>query len=152
MAPEQARNLADPRSDIYSLGVVMYQMMMGRPPFMAEQSIDVIVKHMKEPPPAFSALRPELEIPAEVEAVVLKCLEKDPARRFQTMDDLLEGMRRATSSVGMSGLFSGPRSGNGLLAPSTPPPMLQPGQSGPMGKLPPGQTGPREAPTGPHVM
>ena len=152
MAPEQARNLADPRSDIYSLGVVVYQMMMGRPPFVAEQSIDVIVKHMKEAPPPFAEVRPDLDIPAEVEAVVLKCLEKDPSRRFQTMDDLLEGMRRAASSIGMSGLFSGPRLTNGMLPPSTPPPMIQPGQSGPMGKLPPGQTGPRKLPTGPHVI
>ena len=148
MAPEQARNLADPRSDIYSLGVVMYQMMMGRPPFVAEQSIDVIVKHMKEAPPPFREVRPDLDIPPEVEAVVLRCLEKDPARRFQSMDELLEGMRRASSAAGMSGLFSGPRFQNGLPAP-TPPPMLQPGQSGPMGKA---QTGPRKLPSGPHVI
>jgi serine/threonine-protein kinase len=130
----------------------MYQMMMGRPPFMAEQSIDVIVKHMKEAPASFNAVRPDLEIPPEVEAVVFKCLEKDPARRYQSMDELLEGMRRATSSVGMSGLFSGPRF-NGSIPPPTPPPMLQPGQSGPMSKLPPGQTGPRnKMGSGPHVM
>ncbi|HVE87185.1 MAG TPA: protein kinase, partial [Myxococcales bacterium] len=150
MAPEQARNLADPRSDIYSLGVVIYQIMMGRPPFMAEQSIDVIVKHMKEAPPPFSQVRPDLEIPPEVEAVVMRCLEKDPAKRYQTMDELLEGMRRASSSAGISGLFSGPRF-NHSLPPATPPPMIQPGQSGPM-KVPPGQTGPRKLPTGPHVI
>src|SRR4051812_40588814 len=153
MAPEQARNLADPRSDIYSLGVVMFQMIMGRPPFVAEQSIDVIVKHMKEAPPTFLELRPDLEIPAEVEAVVLKCLEKDPAKRFQSMDDLLEGMRRASSAGGMSGLFSGPRYTNGLPAgANTPAPMPQPGQSGPMGRAQPGQTGPRKLPSGPHVL
>jgi len=64
------------------------------------------------------------------------------------MDELLEGMRRASSAAGMSGLFSGPRYQNGIPAP-TPPPMPQPGQSGPMGKV---QTGPRKLPSGPHVL
>jgi len=109
MAPEQARNVADPRSDVYSMGVVLYQMLMGRPPFLAQQSIDVIVKHINEPPPSFGAMWPEHSVPAEVEALVMKCLAKLPAERYQSMDEVLEAMRRTASTIGVSGVFSGPR-------------------------------------------
>ena len=110
MAPEQARNISDPRSDVYSLGVVLYQMLLGRPPFLAEQSIDIIVKHINEPPPAFAAVWPNHTIPPEVEALVMKCLAKRPADRFDSMDAVLESMRRATANAGVSGVFTGPRS------------------------------------------
>jgi serine/threonine-protein kinase len=110
MAPEQARNISDPRSDVYSLGVVLYQMLLGRPPFHAEQGIDIIVKHINEPPPAFSAVWPTHSIPPEVEALVMKCLAKRPAERFASMDAVLESMRRAMSSAGISGVLSGPHS------------------------------------------
>ena len=50
MAPEQARNVADPRSDVYSLGILLYQMLAGRPPFQGKDYLEVIFKHMKEPP------------------------------------------------------------------------------------------------------
>jgi serine/threonine-protein kinase len=109
MAPEQARNIADPRSDVYSMGVVLYQMLMGRPPFLAQQSIDVIVKHINEAPPSFGAMWPEHTVPAEVEALVMKCLAKIPAERYQSMDEVLEAMRRTASTIGVSGVFSGPR-------------------------------------------
>ncbi|WP_338863929.1 serine/threonine-protein kinase [Myxococcus stipitatus] len=109
MAPEQARNIADPRSDVYSMGVVLYQMLMGQPPFLAAQSIDVIVKHINEPPPAFGAIWPGHGCPAEVEALVMKCLAKQPVDRYQSMDEVLEAMRRLAHAVGVSGVFSGPR-------------------------------------------
>ncbi|MFL5348855.1 MAG: serine/threonine protein kinase [Hyalangium sp.] len=110
MAPEQARNISDPRSDVYSLGVVLYQMLLGRPPFHAEQGIDIIVKHMNEPPPAFAAVWPNHNIPPEVEALVMKCLAKRPAERFDSMDAVIESTRRALTSAGISGVYSGPRS------------------------------------------
>jgi eukaryotic-like serine/threonine-protein kinase len=100
MAPEQARNVADARSDIYSLGVVMYQMLQGRPPFVARDHLELIFAHYKEPPPPFSSLRPHIPVPPEIEAVVMKCLEKDPARRYQSMDEMLEAMRQANMAAG----------------------------------------------------
>jgi len=109
MAPEQARNVADARSDIYSLGVVMYQMLQGRPPFIARDHLELIFAHYKEAPPPFSSLRPHIPVPPEIEAVVMKCLEKDPARRYQSMDEMLEAMRQANMAAGgQSGVFKRP--------------------------------------------
>jgi len=109
MAPEQARNATDARSDVYSLGIVLYQMLVGRPPFIARDHIELIFAHYKEAPPTFQQLRPDISIPAEIEAVVRRCLEKDPARRYQTMDELLEGLREGSMAAGgNSGIFKRP--------------------------------------------
>ncbi|QSQ27784.1 TonB family protein [Pyxidicoccus parkwayensis] len=109
MAPEQARNVTDARSDVYSLGIVLYQMLMGRPPFIARDHIELIFAHYKEAPPTFQQVRPDIQVPPEIEAVVRRCLEKDPARRFQTMDEVLEGLREASMSAGgNSGIFKRP--------------------------------------------
>jgi len=118
MAPEQARNHADPRSDIYSLGVVLYHMLVGRPPFVAKDSIDVIFRQMNEPPAPMRSVRPEIDLPREVESLVMKCLEKQPSWRFHSMDDVLEAMRKAASVSGMAAILA---DGNG--AGHTPPPM-----------------------------
>ncbi len=113
MAPEQARNESDVRSDVYSLGVVLYQMLVGRPPFISKDHIDLIFSHHREPPPAFSAVRPDVSVPQEIEFLVRKCLEKEPAKRFQTMDELLEAMRTANMSAGgHSGIFKRPNGQN----------------------------------------
>jgi serine/threonine-protein kinase len=142
MAPEQARNVSDPRSDVYSLGVVMFQMLMGRPPFQAAQSIDVIFKHLNEPPPVFAAVRPSHAVPQDVEALVMRCLNKRPEERFQSMDEVLEAMRRAATTAGFSGAFSSPH--NPVISGIIPIPSSGSGPiSGPQtGPLPaPGSTG-----------
>ncbi|MGQ0508919.1 MAG: protein kinase domain-containing protein [Myxococcaceae bacterium] len=113
MAPEQAKNHSDVRSDIYSLGIVLYQMLTGKPPFTSRDHIELIFAHHREAPTSFSTVRPELQIPQEVEAVVMKCLAKRPESRFQSMEELLDAMRAAPSAAGYSGVF--PRATTGTF-------------------------------------
>src|SRR5690606_38967599 len=87
MAPEQTRHQSDQRSDIYSLGILMFQCLAGKPPFTGTDSIDIIVKHVREAPPRLQSLA--RDVPDEVDALVMKCIEKEPADRFQSMDEVL---------------------------------------------------------------
>jgi serine/threonine-protein kinase len=86
---------------------LLYQLLIGRPPFQG-QSIDVIVKHVNEAPKPLRSVRSDIQIPGEVEAIVMRCLEKDPNRRFQTMDDVLDALRRAGGST--TGVTRAPKS------------------------------------------
>ena len=87
MSSEQAKGMpADQRSDIYALGVILYEMLVGKVPFDDKSIPSILVKHLTEAPRPPSTLRGD--IPREVETLVLRCLEKDPEKRFQTADDL----------------------------------------------------------------
>jgi eukaryotic-like serine/threonine-protein kinase len=88
MSPEQCRGQpVDQRTDIYALGVLMYQMFTGRLPFTAEGLGELLLAHMTLQPPAPHELAPEL--PEAIEAVILKALEKDLDRRYQHIEELL---------------------------------------------------------------
>jgi eukaryotic-like serine/threonine-protein kinase len=88
MSPEQMRSSKDvsPSADIWSIGVVLYELLSGELPFMGETFPEVLVKVMSEEPPPLCPLRPE--VPAGLEAVVLRCLQKDPADRYATVAHL----------------------------------------------------------------
>jgi eukaryotic-like serine/threonine-protein kinase len=93
MSPEQIRGGAiDARTDIYALGVLLFQLFTGRYPFMSDDPVEMERLHVEAPPPRPSALAPTS--PA-VDAVVLRCLEKDPAKRFPDVGSLLTALRAA---------------------------------------------------------
>lgn len=95
ISPEQARRSADavPQSDLYSLGIMLYELLTGAVPFDDPSPTAVALQHITQPPPAPSALNPDLDV--EIEAVLLKALSKSPQDRYQTGDELMTALENA---------------------------------------------------------
>jgi serine/threonine-protein kinase len=129
MSPEQMLSMrdVDGRSDIWSLGAVLYELLAGRPPFVADSTprVCALVLHNDPAPP--STLRPDL--PPALERAVLRCLEKDPQRRFPTVTDLAEALAPfgppPEPVLKMTGAFRKPPSAGPISAPPAPPSVVE---------------------------
>ena len=96
MAPEQIRNQdVDPRTDIYSLGVIFFAMLTGRLPFDGDNSTEILSQHLRDPAPSMNSVAGDLEISMELESIVARCLAKHPNGRYQTIDDFLADLKVA---------------------------------------------------------
>ena len=99
MAPEQASgDNTDARSDIYSLGCVAYYLLSGEPPFTAENPVKLILAHAHETPQPLTEIKPDL--PSDLAAIVMKCLEKDPDDRFDSVDELHDALEMTAANNG----------------------------------------------------
>src|SRR5271157_5443029 len=105
MSPEQIRggwgkdaeHEIDNRSDLYSVGVLLYQLLTGKTPFRRRDSRALLAAHLSELPPPIKEMNPNVQVPPQVERLVMKCLEKDPARRPQSARELAEALRHASA-------------------------------------------------------
>jgi CheY-like chemotaxis protein/tRNA A-37 threonylcarbamoyl transferase component Bud32 len=100
MSPEQVRGKQlDERSDIYSLGCLLFEVVTGCLPFTGEDPVEIAFKHIEEPPLSFAQVRPEVKYPPTLELLLAKAMEKDPARRYQTVRELNNELARLLATL-----------------------------------------------------
>ncbi|MDE6005081.1 MAG: Stk1 family PASTA domain-containing Ser/Thr kinase [Oscillospiraceae bacterium] len=100
ISPEQARgDQTDEKSDIYSVGVMFYEMLTGRKPFDSDKPVTIAVMHMKNMPKRPRAINPD--IPAGLEEIILRAMEKDPENRYQTASDMIKDIESFKSNPSM---------------------------------------------------
>src|SRR5215218_1510480 len=101
LSPEQARGAqVDQRSDLYSVGVVLYELLTGKVPFTGESPVEIAMKHLSATPPPLTAKRPD--IPSSLESIVLRALAKDPAARYQTAEEMDAELERVGRGLAVS--------------------------------------------------
>ncbi|WAS93638.1 serine/threonine-protein kinase [Nannocystis punicea] len=102
MAPEQIRGQPfDGRLDMYAAGCVAFELLTGNPPFPSEALEEVLNAHVHQPPPTLRQVRPDLQLPAQLEQVILRCLSKQPGDRYADMHDLEAALCEAQIACGM---------------------------------------------------
>jgi eukaryotic-like serine/threonine-protein kinase len=98
LSPEQARGApVTAPSDLYSVGIVLYEMLTGKVPFTGDSPIEIAMKHLNDPPKPPSRIRPE--IPEELDQVVLRALAKEPEQRYQTAEEFSEDLTRVEAGL-----------------------------------------------------
>ena len=101
LSPEQARGApVDQRSDIYSVGIVLFELLTGQLPFTGETPLEIAMKHLSEIPKAPSELRPE--IPTDLDMIVLRALAKDPTDRFESAEEMERELARVAGGGGVT--------------------------------------------------
>ena len=120
ISPEQARGRPiSPRTDLYALGVVMFEMLTGERPFQGENTLATMWMHVEDKPPVASDVRPD--IPQELDELILWAMEKDPADRPQSAEDMRAHIGSIRASLGPGGAPSGPVGARDPLVPALKP-------------------------------